>query len=560
MGLVGCGDDDAMPELDAGTDAGAGSDAGTDSGPEIDVGTDSGRTADVCDELDLPRRDFVEGAGTAYGEIAGDFTVATTEGDWTLSEHWSGCESYVFINYTGTDYANQYWNSFADRLVTNSRPNVHYFFATYEEGRRAASRAEQIRQEIAMALDRSTPEEHDYWTPRMHFVETPLPDIEGPLGAFIRAQPFVQHTFAIDRGQRLDPGGSLSLIAGGGFTARLEMAAWFSPYYDYLDTVDRRAEDEEATVVPVLDEVDEAGAACTTDDDCGGELCRLGQCHDRMPRVYVREATLPSDLSGFDTLEFDVEIMCHLDPGGCSEWDRIAFIELCLDGEACTERRELVRWITPYSRPGRRRWIMDASPLLPLLGEGGTQHFRVVLGPEWEEPTPRDARVDLRLRTTGQPRARSAELAWTGGNFDGEYNAAKAPFVFTPPADASRVDVVTIVSGHGQTERDNCAEWCNHVHHFEVGGAMHVIDHEGQAGRSMGCAERAIEGVVPGQWGNWAPSRAAWCPGLPVDAVALDITSDLTLGAENTVTYRASFAGGEPRGGSMSLSTYVVVY
>ena len=65
-----------------------------------------------------------------------------------------------------------------------------------------------------------------------------------------------------------------------------------------------------------------------------------------------------------------------------------------------------------------------------------------------------------------------------------------------------------IVSGHGQTDGDHCAEWCDHEHTFTVGGTEHVVASDGQAGVPRGRAARAAEGVVPGQWGNWAPSRA----------------------------------------------------
>ena len=75
-----------------------------------------------------------------------------------------------------------------------------------------------------------------------------------------------------------------------------------------------------------------------------------------------------------------------------------------------------------------------------------------------------------------------------------------------------------------------------------------------------GCAERAGEGVPPGQWGNWAPLRAGWCPGLPVAPIRHDITADLPVGEATEITYEAAFAGGPPPGGSISLSTYVVFY
>ena len=39
-----------------------------------------------------------------------------------------------------------------------------------------------------------------------------------------------------------------------------------------------------------------------------------------------------------------------------------------------------------------------------------------------------------------------------------------------------------------------------------------------------------------------------------------DITDEVTLGSENTITYEASFNGNTPAGGDISKSTYVVWY
>ena len=124
------------------------------------------------------------------------------------------------------------------------------------------------------------------------------------------------------------------------------------------------------------------------------------------------------------------------------------------------------------------------------------------------------------------------------------------------------MELVTIISGHGQTDSDNCAEWCNHVHTFTLNDsaeAKHEVSYS-DIGSRFGCAARAGEGVIPGQWGNWSQSRAGWCPGLPVETVRFDITDQVTLGSENRLAYRGSFRGGEPAGGDIAMNTYVVWY
>ncbi len=539
IGVLGCGgDDDSVGgSADAGTDAG-----GTaDSGIVDSAAGDGGGGTDICDELGLSRRPMREGTGHAYGDVAGDFTVETLDGPFTLSEAWTGCESYVFINFVDADVGRGLFASFPDPLLRESARNVHYFFTSYEADADAVrARVESLRDSFEEAFALLDPPDAEHWRPRVHFVTEPLTAIEGSIGELARGQTLVQLAFAIDREQRFDPVGSLMRLTGSGWVPRLEMAAYAGHYYDYrAELAERLSSESDATVVPLVSETDFA------------------------ERVFDREAVLPdaATMAGFDTLEVDVEVFCRRDPADCSEWDRIAKIELCGDA-TCSELRELVRWITPYARPGSRRWLMDASPLLGLLRAGGTRTFRITMGPTWEDATERDVAISLRLRDAGSgERALGAELAFRGGAFDAGYNAAHEPYRFTPPAGTGRVKLVVLLSGHGQTEGDNCAEWCNHEHAFTVsGGTPRRIDFPSGIGEPFGCAALARRGVVPGQYGNWAPMRAGWCPGLPVSAVRFDVTDDVTLGAENELGYVASFDGAEPRGGDIDLSAYVVFY
>ena len=95
---------------------------------------------------------------------------------------------------------------------------------------------------------------------------------------------------------------------------------------------------------------------------------------------------------------------------------------------------------------------------------------------------------------------------------------------------------------------------------FSVNGVdLEPIRHDGRVGSVRGCAFAARQGVSPGQYGNWAPERAFWCPGLPVHPIHIDVTDQVQLGIENQLTYRAMLrADIEPRGGDIALSTYMV--
>lgn len=538
ISLAACDGD--PPATDAGGLDGASDDAGS-----ADAGTDAGPpTTDVCAELGITPRPFDASAtGSAWEEVAGDFTVQTLDGPWTLSEEWSGCESYVFVAFASNDYGRALWATSPDRLFTDGPRNVHYFFASWEPTEpESTARAMEMRQNVEDGFDFvSLPEaDREYWRTHVHYVTTPIRQVEGSVGDLARASEIILHAFAVTREQRFDPVGSLMTIGAGGFRPDLGMARFVSPYFDYLhDLHARLAADTSATVVDLL--TDETTTLRTLD----------------------RTVTLPdaATMAGFDTLEVDFEEICTLRPDECSEWDRIAYVFLCED-ETCATSYEITRWITPYSRPGRLHWVMDATPFLGLMRDGGARTFRMVLGPDWERATERTVNVSLRLSSRGAAdSATQAELAFRGGNFNAEYNDGRAPFRFTPPADASRVELVVIVSGHGQEAGNNCAEWCDHHHDFAIGGAdVAAIAFPGMAGRENGCAELTGQGVPPGQWGNWSPLRAGWCPGYPVETRRFDITDAVTLGAENEITYTGSYAGGAPQGGSIDLSAFIVSY
>ena len=102
--VVACGDDAVPP--DAGTDA-----------PVVDAPRDVAldvATPDAVDAFVPPLcadpAAFQAGTGFEYGEVAGDFTVETLSGTWRFSEQFSGCESYVFVNYA-PGVGDAVWNS-----------------------------------------------------------------------------------------------------------------------------------------------------------------------------------------------------------------------------------------------------------------------------------------------------------------------------------------------------------------------------------------------------------------------------------------------------------------
>ncbi|MEE2786510.1 MAG: peptide-N-glycosidase F-related protein [Myxococcota bacterium] len=559
------GSDDQIDSLAAGMSARANG-GGTASAAEV-AATE---VPEPCDNFDGEIRPFQTSSGARFGDVAGEFKLTMLDGSaWSFEAHWSGCESYVFLTYfpdlrlnrMGLWEGDLLWDSPLDEIMLAGPSNTHYVFISDEESEAdRIDRLESMRNRIDEALNRLIPSETDRvgWRRRMHLTTTRLTDVDGSVGEMARAYlsfafdpdnrvdlgergkipaplPYV---FGIDRLQRFDAGGNLSPAVGQ--VKVWAMTAYLGHFYNHhaqlRDTV---AAEDNATIINMLD----------------------GRVSER---VFTVPVTLPDPMAmaAFDRMAFDISVTCpHLNPFGCSEWDRLAHIFVCLDNE-CMERREIVRWITPYWRRGERRWLMDASPFIGLLRSGGAQSFRVEMGPGWERKTERDVTVNLRLWQTDGPRATGAVRVYTGGGFNADYNANHPPTSFDLPAEVDRVELVTIISGHGQEETNGCAEWCDHRHQFTVNGeALESIVSAMRPGTSRGCAQRANEGVSPGQWGNWAQSRAFWCPGLPVEAQRIEITDKVQLGSTNELTYQTSLRLREtPPGGDVNLSAYIVWY
>ena len=494
------------------------------------------------------------------GALAADFDVETLAGRFHLADRWDGCESVVvFVHFPGI--TDSLWRSDASLLFTEGHPHVSYLFVSDDPD--PDQRVEDLlvaERSIEAALRTTVRDEadRDRWRQRIHYVTGRARELDGGLGDYVRSELAFGQTpeskvdlgergvaglpapvvFGIDRQQRFDAGDNLSPAVGA--PEALSMAAFLPRFYAWR-AITAQARAREDRIVFYDDKTTE--------------------------RILEVELDL-SESSIFDNLEnqdnatrafFDVEIDCEeRNPFACSEWDRIAHIALCRSTD-CADRLELARWITPYWRRGLQRYRLEVSHLLPLLAR--TNRLRVELGPDWERPTPWRVTLSFHLEHQATDDIPRGVIALHGGGaFEPPYGGDRA---FTVPVDATRVALYVLVSGHGQTAADNCAEWCDHRHHFAIDGApIDPIRHEGAAlGEPRGCAAQADAGVIPGQWGNWAQQRAYWCPGLPVAWQVRDLTALVTPGAEHLLSLDGTLGSDRPpAGGDIALTTVIVWY
>ena len=631
-----------------------------DTGEPGDTGTPS---ANPCETLGLPERPFETATDNdALYSTAADFSVPLLSGEtWTLSEEWTGCDTYLFIQDTPRNamgWPDDLWDRDVDDLLDRLPKNTQVFFVsddTSGDDREAA--LEGLKEQVDAALSAMSDDDASWWDARVHYINQHSINIDGWLGDAMLSPRW---PIGIDRFQRVRYVGSLADYnryseSAGWFAPNLSMAANEVVYYNFeaerqdaLDAVD-------ATIVPVW----------------------TGEAHSDAgwsgSRAYI-DVELPTaeEMAGFDTLEYDLYLGCvgEGEYGTCPAWDYLVYLYLCdmeteenshteeacqpyvagvtaveevmgscestdtgvvdtgitdtgtasaettdtgtsddgcrtdadcesgegcvgysapveevpeiaadtlscdcrePDGttyestQTCTSEGtgygdcscscsdEVGRWITTYHREGR--WVHDASPLLPKLAAGGTQRFGFYTQQNYE------INLDLRLSDAGKELAPSeTHYLFGGGGFGETYND-RDPVSMALPGDAAKVELAYVISGHGQSDPGNCAEFCVTTHHFFVNGEENEIQLS-DAGSAQGCMDQVNEGTVPNQYGTWWYGRSNWCPGREVEVKTIDITSQVNLGGDNEFVYEGYYFG-EPYtsgGASIRLTSWITIH
>jgi hypothetical protein len=222
--------------------------------------------------------------------------------------------------------------------------------------------------------------------------------------------------------------------------------------------------------------------------------------------------------------------------GGCDVYDRFASLGvLTQKGEngAPDTVIEIARFITPFHVGAA--WDLDVTDLRPLLSGDLTLRGFVdtwvgpgsPYGAGWQLtasfemkggiPSPMPIAVvpvwSLRSAVYGDP---SKPMA----------TAIPAAMVSLPKA--SSYALRSFITGHGQGNASNCAEFCSRTHTFTVGSTQHS-----QAIWRTDCATTA----APGQQGTYQYSRGGWCPGADVKPWTFDVTPDVMGSDMATIGY-----------------------
>ncbi len=261
-------------------------------------------------------------------------------------------------------------------------------------------------------------------------------------------------------------------------------------------------------------------------------------------RSIVDEVEFPTSTE-WNQVGLKLKLECP-ENGICDNWDRTASLQLVLnpdDPEDEWQYLEVMRYITPYNI-GMCQYV-DITALAPLLtgpqtlvswidtwvgpghsdGEGWRITYDFIFYPG-EDRTP-----DEVINVWGR---RSLTL----GNIDPEHNVASQieAFNFDVPADAERIEVRLMSTGHSFGNTDNCAEFCPLRQDIIVNNEMNsILPWRVDCEYNPFCK----------QAGTWKYDRNGWCPGAIAVGHTIDVTGQIEIGASNVLDFDVVKQDGE---------------
>jgi len=492
--------------------------------PEVVQTSDDPPRTD-CAALGLPVEPWWtlgHGRSIDPGARAGDVVLSTTRGTFDLAADWSGCEVLLVLPDAPLQEDTNLWSEAALAELLEALPEHVLLVIGSRFG-------DPSWVDDAAGWAASLDDE------RLWVADQPLAEAPGWLG---EAMTQFGWGFGVDRQQQIRYVGSFADVARynasvGWWDGTLSMAALEVVHWEFEAERQARLDAED------VDEIDLFTRQVVEDPGWAGERS-------------TTTVQLPDDLSAYDTLEADLHLGCvgEGELGLCPPWDYLVHLYLCAPGEEVCSI-EVGRWISTYHREGR--WVHDLTPLLPLL-EGGSTTF------QFYSQQPYEVDLSLRLSTRGTPRPIAALPLHGGAWLDGSLGE-RPPVEVQIPAEAGRIELASVISGHGQAGFLNCAEFCVLDNVFRFDDHAVVIDYP-IAGTEQGCELDVGNGTVPNQYGTWWFGRQGWCPGKEVPVERHDLTDQLDPGTVVSVDYEVLYNDQPYTNASarMDVSSWLVVY
>ena len=431
---------------------------------------------------------------------------------WNFEENWIGGESFILIP------SNTLWQQNVKlELLQNSPLNVHYIFlsnldSNYED-------MQNLKDEFDVILNQFPESLQIHWLTHLHYSAKKISEYESWLSAGLANRS----ALGINQFQELQEIGSLSNPDGfiGNYLHYLAHEALFYDYQWNALNEDENTYDE----VSVFErELYTGGWAATIEK--------------------VVEFPALDQLNNYSGMSIELLRGCpdangNYSDQGCDDYDRKARMFICdEDGSNC---HEAARWITPFDRQPHH--LTDISPFISMLKPGGNKLIK------FQESGWPNSLLTMNFRfyhgddLLDTPQ--SFQPMWVGTiPFNPEFDDNTPPMVFEVPENATKVEFVSYITGHGWGSNGtfNCAEFCNSKHMFSVNGGVFEFENDHpEAGALDYCMQPSTisQGVKPNQYGTWGYGRAGWCPGQDVHPVITDITDYIVIGGENVADYDA---------------------
>ncbi|MCI4669892.1 MAG: LamG domain-containing protein [Bacteroidia bacterium] len=244
--------------------------------------------------------------------------------------------------------------------------------------------------------------------------------------------------------------------------------------------------------------------------------------HKNGENFNSNKVTLPQDLHKYEQVLLNIDLTCP--SGGCGPWDVLANLVAVTSSGSY----ELARYITPYGI-ACGGWIVDITDFKSVLG--GEVDFQTTIDVFTAKGWLLDMSVDLidnNPTDTYSYLSRLWELPFQVYGDPGiSYDLPAIPVKIKGNTTSNHVRMT--ITGHGQGNTNNAAEFFNVNHQFTIDGTTHDTHNLWKAD----CAQNPCAN----QQGSWLFPRAGWCPGQSVDPYIINTSSQLNPGDSLPLDY-----------------------
>tara|TARA_S200000501_G_scaffold374910_1_gene425557 strand:- start:1024 stop:2787 length:1764 start_codon:yes stop_codon:yes gene_type:complete len=474
--------------------------------------------------------------------------------EWNLEQNWTGNESYIFIHFdANVSSSSALWGSSTrEQLLTTSPNNVHYFFISNRT--QYESDMVQMKEIYDEILEEFSLEDQNHWNNHLHFINEKTSNLNNWLSTVLTGK----FALAIDSFQQIREIGYLGNPATFSGTY-IHYLAHEALYFDYENNTFSETNNSynEITIFE-------------REHYTGGWAASISQVFD-VPNQQ--------ELSQYNKMEVELLRGCpdanmNYSDAGCDDYDRIARLYFCdLDGSNCYE---IAKWITPFDRQPHS--LTDISPFLSILRSN--ENEQKIL--KFQESGWPNSLLTIKLRlyngVNENGYAQAIYPLWNNTvQFNPDYEENRPAQVFSVPSNATKVEFVSYISGHGWGSAGcfNCCEFCNSRHVFSINGGVYEFNQSfPNASSNTHCMDPGTiqtTGVIPNQYGTWGYGRAGWCPGRDVKPFIMDITEHIIAGDDNVIDYNACrvsgnscvsppTCAGDGYCPEIAMSSYIIIY